>query len=388
MRPLAVMLVLAAGAWPHGAQTVSSGACAAWTSDTVTVRLFVRVRGAQHRHNVQVIVDNYTNHDVRFVNARVTLVCGGDLMASLKARLDEKKRWEETALPPGGRTVFRKTLEELPFVDVLGKHVDFAEVARYMTGKECVLYAAVDDWQWMFGQEYLSIPNVSSDPIDIPKHRAVGVGSVSEEGEVGILDNAAGDDAGNGATKGGQNSSAFQDETARKKDVPPILQLLARFEDQQPHPNERAPTRNEMSVVMYREGSATPTRKPDGTLNKEAYNCHTFAWHPGRSDPQDACPGLPLWDLSPENNKEEANVVGIGPGEPVETGDLVTYKDGKDYTCSGVVVGVDDQGRVTRVESKWGEREIFVHHPAAVPASYGTTREYYRVRGATQEAVP
>ena len=143
-----------------------------------------------------------------------------------------------------------------------------------------------------------------------------------------------------------------------------------------------------MSVVMYREGSATPTRNPDGTLNKDAYNCHTFAWHPGESDPKDPSSGFPLWDRSPENNIKESNAVEIEPGEPVEPGDLVVYKDGKDYTHSGVVVGVDDQGRVTRVESKWGEREIFVHHPAAVPASYGTTREYYRVLDTRQGAVP
>ena len=182
MRPLAAMLVLAAGAWPHGAQAVSSGACAAWTSDTVTVRLFVRVRGAQHRHNVQVIVDNYTNHDVRFANPRVKLVCGGDLLAAVQARLDGKKGWEETLLPPGGRIVFRRTLEELPFVDVLGKHVDLAEVARYMAGKECTLHAAVDDWEWMVRQQYLSIPNVNSNTIDIREHRSLESGGVNEEG--------------------------------------------------------------------------------------------------------------------------------------------------------------------------------------------------------------
>lgn len=59
-------------------------------------------------------------------------------------------------------------------------------------------------------------------------------------------------------------------------------------------------------------------------------------------------------------------------GEKPNKGDFVLYyKDGQ-LQHIGIVEEVDENGKVKKVRSKWGESGEFIHDLDAVPSSYGT----------------
>jgi len=149
-------------------------------------------------------------------------------------------------------------------------------------------------------------------------------------------------------------------------------------------------------------GSPTP-RVIGGAFNLSAYNCHSFAWSDGKGDPNDPANNdiakeTPLWDQNPMNNAEVQSVE-IPFDSPNQVGDRVIYfnegKSGKpEPTHSAVVVQIDEKGNAILVMSKWGERELLLHHPRDVPDIYSgdnpnattstgqpyQTRRYYRAK--------
>lgn len=127
-------------------------------------------------------------------------------------------------------------------------------------------------------------------------------------------------------------------------------------------------------------GPATDMYFPGGIPNTEAYNCHYYAWGPSSGIPQDLgyVPGFPKWNDYP--NPEANGYSPVSSGTPSKVGDRVIYNqdtgNGYDYPLhSGIVTGVDEQGRVTEVTSKWGKGPLVKHHPADSP--YGDNRKYY-----------
>ena len=66
-------------------------------------------------------------------------------------------------------------------------------------------------------------------------------------------------------------------------------------------------------------------------------------------------------------------------GTDAQEGDRITYKDGAGNLIHvGIVTGVDEEGNVTEVTSKWGPKGVYKHPPATVPPSYGTNRNLWR----------
>lgn len=55
-----------------------------------------------------------------------------------------------------------------------------------------------------------------------------------------------------------------------------------------------------------------------------------------------------------------------------KVGDIVIYRKNGKVTHSGVVEEVDNDGKVTKVRSKWGSQGEYIHDPKDVPDSYGT----------------
>jgi len=75
----------------------------------------------------------------------------------------------------------------------------------------------------------------------------------------------------------------------------------------------------EFSVLTVLPKTATPRLLLGGSPNHEAYNCHTYAWHPGIPDPLDRHNVYPLWDDNPMNNLGE--YVELKQSDPNEVGD-------------------------------------------------------------------
>ena len=112
------------------------------------------------------------------------------------------------------------------------------------------------------------------------------------------------------------------------------------------------------------------------------------------------------YNLDPLDDLNEQGYWELGPDEPSQEGDVIIYGidtngDGKitylpannrfgmngnqfgaisEVTHSGRVTGVDAQGYASQVTSKWGDRDLYNHHPLDVDRAYGTSRTYYRKR--------
>ncbi len=66
-------------------------------------------------------------------------------------------------------------------------------------------------------------------------------------------------------------------------------------------------------------------------------------------------------------------------GTAAQVGDRIVYKDAAgDSQHIGVVTGVDGEGNVTEVTSKWGAAGVYKHPPGTVPPSYGANRNLWR----------
>lgn len=103
-------------------------------------------------------------------------------------------------------------------------------------------------------------------------------------------------------------------------------------------------------------------------INLAAYNCHYYAF--GLENATKVDDEHPKWviDLSLKGWEE---VTG-----DVKVGDRIVYyqdyKGDKDWTHSGIVIGVSTDGYATKISSKMGTYEIIEHHPRDIPKSYGS----------------
>jgi RHS repeat-associated protein len=137
--------------------------------------------------------------------------------------------------------------------------------------------------------------------------------------------------------------------------------------------------------------------------SKNAYNCHSYAWHNSQGDANDQnnansyplAIGLTKWDNDPADDIKEQKAVQLDPKVDNKPGDKVIYfvdrnGDGK-YTPgetiehSAVVTKVSATGNTTEVTGKMGMSGISVNHPNA-PGYYQkdasgskTTRAYFRL---------
>jgi hypothetical protein len=68
--------------------------------------------------------------------------------------------------------------------------------------------------------------------------------------------------------------------------------------------------------------------------------------------------------------------INLVPGRKPKRGDLVIYKTGTQLQHVGIVEEVDADGKVKKVQSKWGTGGEFSHDMDAVPAEYGNPVVY------------
>ena len=174
------------------------------------------------------------------------------------------------------------------------------------------------------------------------------------------------------------NPVIFHDPTG-KKDKP-----FDKTKDRYPNPDPK---------------TATP-KIINGKINKNAYNCHSYAWEDSKGDPTDKRNerivkyGVTKWDDNPDNNM--GGYKQLKNSEPNKPGDRVIYyvddnkngqyDKGEPIGHSAIVHKVDKEGNTTLVRSKMGENGISINHPGA-PGFYdtfkfkSTKRAYFRKNG-------
>ena len=159
------------------------------------------------------------------------------------------------------------------------------------------------------------------------------------------------------------NPVIFHDPTG-KKDKP-----FDKTKDRYPNPDPK---------------TATP-KIINGKINKNAYNCHSYAWEDSKGAPTDKRNerivkyGVTKWDDNPDNNM--GGYKQLKNSEPNKPGDRVIYyvddnKNGQydkvePIGHSAIVHKVDKEGNTTLVRSKMGENGISINHPGA-PGFYDT----------------
>jgi RHS repeat-associated protein len=160
--------------------------------------------------------------------------------------------------------------------------------------------------------------------------------------------------------------------------------------------------------ISEQRGTATPIQNPNGTINTNAYNCHSYAWENSQGDPRDprnanlVQNGVTKWDNNPDNNMEDYTQ--LGTNDPNQIGDRVIYYTdangngqydaGEDISHSAVVQTVDKNGNTTTVIGKMGQAGISENHPMA-PGYYDidtkgnpTSRAYFRTTSPSSVSVP
>lgn len=148
----------------------------------------------------------------------------------------------------------------------------------------------------------------------------------------------------------------------------------------------------------FREGIDKPVSEIPGTetplyyigldgrnyFNRNAYNCHSYAWHnskgdsnPGNKAPcyQDLLAPQSKWDNNPADDIIEQGAVQLGANDNNIPGDRLIYysdengngmyDDGEYISHSAIVYTVDEEGYTTSVIAKMGEKGISVNHPRA-----------------------
>ncbi len=147
------------------------------------------------------------------------------------------------------------------------------------------------------------------------------------------------------------------------------------------------PMKNSNDKKINVIGSETPIQNPDGSLNSEAYNCHSYAWHGGKGDPLDPAnsdlvtAGVTKWDQDPFKDTGGYKMIPFSAKNQV--GDRVVYyawdaKAGRvSATHSAVVSEVNSSGQAVKLTSKFGQGPLATHHPRNIPSSYGSTNPTY-----------
>lgn len=107
-------------------------------------------------------------------------------------------------------------------------------------------------------------------------------------------------------------------------------------------------------------GEATPRFNADGSVNSDAYNCHSFAYCDSLGDPYDPAnsqsmaDGYPLWDSDPYNNIVDCYSP-LDFNAPNIVGDRVTYFK---YDPNTKTVAATHSGIVTRIDANGRAVEI------------------------------
>lgn len=134
--------------------------------------------------------------------------------------------------------------------------------------------------------------------------------------------------------------------------------------------------------------------------NKDAYNCHSYAWEEGTGDPEDphntdvVAVGAKKWDNDPTNNMKGYKQ--LDANAPNQEGDRVIYyvdqnhngkfdKKKDKVVHSAIVTKVDAEGNPELVRGKMGQNGLSTNHPRA-PGYYdkdfdtgaATSRAYFR----------
>jgi RHS repeat-associated protein len=114
---------------------------------------------------------------------------------------------------------------------------------------------------------------------------------------------------------------------------------------------------------------------------RNAYNCHSFAFHNMQGDPTDprnaylVNMGVLKWDESPSDDIKSGGYKQLGVDEANVEGDRVIYyedsngnkqyDEGENIVHSAVVGQVDKEGNTTLVVGKMGQMGVSVNHPNA-----------------------
>jgi RHS repeat-associated protein len=157
--------------------------------------------------------------------------------------------------------------------------------------------------------------------------------------------------------------------------------------------------RDEKGNIKYDEnGKPIITEK-----SKDAYNCHSYAWHKSEGDKNDEnnaneypkSIGLNKWDNNPADDIIEQNYSQLDNNENNQTGDRVIYyidkngdgkyNEGETIEHSAVVSKVSSTGNTIEVKGKMGQSGVSTNHPTAsgyYSTQYGTgtktSRAYFR----------
>jgi hypothetical protein len=120
-------------------------------------------------------------------------------------------------------------------------------------------------------------------------------------------------------------------------------------------------TNSEKDMINSDVGMNHPSARILGDPS-HAYDCHGFTFKAGS-----------VWI---DDNQVDKILVDQGWKIPADgkakVDDIVIYRDAfGNVTHSGIVTGIDGQGNVTRVVSKWGSEGRYIHDPNDVPSSYG-----------------
>jgi RHS repeat-associated protein len=149
----------------------------------------------------------------------------------------------------------------------------------------------------------------------------------------------------------------------------------------------------ETPIVKYDEDGRIVTDEDGNPVLdencKDAYNCHSYAWHDSKGDPTDpenknlVDAGITKWDNNPSDDFDEKGYSQIDFNENNVPGDRVIYyvdsngdgqyNSGEQVEHSAIVTGVNDNGYTTEVRGKMGQSGMSTNHPNA-PGYYSTAR--------------
>jgi RHS repeat-associated protein len=145
--------------------------------------------------------------------------------------------------------------------------------------------------------------------------------------------------------------------------------------------------------ILEQKGTATPMYIYDKSgvpvkyhpNAKNAYNCHSYAWHKSLGDQNDLTgknnANTPKWDNDPSDDISQQNGQQLNANYNNKVGDIVIYyqdvdkngkwSSGEPIAHSALVKEVDKEGNTLAVEGKMGQAGISINHPSA-PGYYET----------------
>jgi surface antigen len=126
-------------------------------------------------------------------------------------------------------------------------------------------------------------------------------------------------------------------------------------------------TEEEEDKELDRQGLKDKVTKKDKPT--DSYDCHGWTFACGQK-----------W-INSDQVQKILDDNGYTITNTPQVGDLVVYKDSNgNITHTGIVKEVDKDGKVTKVESKWGRLGRYEHAPNDVPSTYGSPEYYHTNR--------